>query len=110
VAIAQAGARLATGDYELAMGGSFGEGDDYEIRNVYYSKGVFNAGTITNPEIDRLIDAMKLELGERTEEAVLANAAIIMEDYRRFIIVLTDVMSEARPGYTPDLAIKGQLA
>jgi peptide/nickel transport system substrate-binding protein len=112
VAIAQAGARLATGDYELAMGGSFGEGDDYELRNVYYSKGVFNAGTITNPDIDRLIDAAKLELdpNERRKLYWQVQQIIMQKTIAVFIIgVPTNIVVAKRvQGYTPDLAIKGQ--
>jgi peptide/nickel transport system substrate-binding protein len=111
VAIAQAGARLATGDYELAMGGSFGEGDDYELRNVYHSKGVFNAGTITDPDIDRLIDAAKLELdpNERKKLYWQVQKIIMEKTIAVFIIgVPTSVVLAKRvQGYAPDLAIKG---
>jgi len=111
VAIAQAGARLATGDYELAMGGSFGEGDDYELRNVYHRKGVFNAGTIADPDIDRLIDAAKLELdpNERKKLYWQVQQIIMQKTIAVFIIgVPTSVVLAKRvQGYAPDLAVKG---
>jgi peptide/nickel transport system substrate-binding protein len=111
VATAQAGARLVTGDYELALGGTFGEGDDYELRNVYYSKGVFNGGTLTDSEVDRLIDSAKLELdpNERKKIYWQVQKRIMDQTLAIFIIGLPTplVLAKRVQGYAPDLAVKG---
>ena len=112
VATAQAGVRLATGDYELAMGGAFGEGDDYELRNVYHSKGVFNGGSLTDPEIDRLIDSAKLELNPDQRKKIYWQVQkIIMEKTMAVFIVglpTRVVVAKRVQGYAPDLAVKGE--
>ena len=112
VAIAQAGVRLATGDYELALGGVFGEGDDYELRNVYHSKGVFNAGTLTDPGIDSLIDSAKLALNpnERKEIYWQVMKTIMEKTMAIFIVGVpqTVVLAKRVQGYAPDLAVKGE--
>jgi peptide/nickel transport system substrate-binding protein len=108
VAVAQAGVRLATGDYELAMGGAFGEGEPYELRNVYHSKGVFNAGTLTDPEIDRLIDSAKLELDPNERKKIYWQVEkIVMEKTMAvFIVGLPTrlVMAKRVQGFARDLA------
>jgi peptide/nickel transport system substrate-binding protein len=112
VATAQAGVRLATGDYELAMGGAFGEGDDYEMRNVYHSKGVFNGGSLTDPEIDRLINSAKLELNPNERKKIYWQVQkIIMEKTMAVFIVglpTRVVVAKRVQGYAPDLAVKGE--
>ena len=112
VALAQAGVRLATGDYEVCMGGTFGDGDDYELRNVYYSKGVFNAGTLTDPQIDGFINAAKLQKdpNERRKTYWQLQSLIMDKTMAVFIVGIPQrvVMSKRIQGYTPDLAIKGQ--
>jgi len=112
VATAQAGVRLATGDYELAMGGAFGEGDDYELRNVYHSKGVFNGGSLTDPEIDRLIDSAKLELNPDQRKKIYwqVQKTIMEKTMAVFIVGLPTrvVVAKRVQGYAPDLAVKGE--
>jgi peptide/nickel transport system substrate-binding protein len=107
-----AGVRLITGDYEVAIGGTFGEGDDYELRNVYYSKGVYNAGTLSDPDVDRLIDSAKLEFDPNERMKIYCQVQKIIMDKAEAIFVVGVptplVLANRVQGYTPDLAIKGQ--
>jgi peptide/nickel transport system substrate-binding protein len=112
IAVVQAGVRLATGDYELAYGGSFGEGDAYELRNVYHSKGVYNGGSLSDPEVDRLIDSAKLEFDPNERKKVYWQVMkVIMEKAMVIFIVgvpQTAVLAKHVQGYAPDLAVKGE--
>ena len=91
---------------------AFGEGDDYELRNVYHSKGVFNGGTLTDPEIDRLIDSAKLELNPNERKKLYWQVQkIIMEKTMAVFIVglpTRVVVAKRVQGYAPDLAVKGE--
>jgi peptide/nickel transport system substrate-binding protein len=112
VAVVQAGVQLATGDYEFAFGGWPGEGDDYALRNIYYSKGVFNGGALSDPDIDRLIDQAKVETDpNKRKELYWQVMRIIMDNtYAIYVVGVPDslVLSKRVQGFTPDLAVKGE--